>query len=317
MSNAASALDLICFGEAMVEFVRTESAGTNDGDSHATSKVAQPSMYRQGFGGDTSNAAIAASRQGARTGYMTAEGADDFGDDLIALWQQEGIDTSAVRRVEQQETGLYFVRPHASGRHFTYRRAHSAASRYTAADLPLDYIASSRALHVSAISQAISNDMRHAVTKAMQHAHSAGVQVSYDTNLRLQLWTLDDARDCIFEALQHADIVFPSDDEGQQLTGKNTDNDIIDAFLDAGPKLVVFSRGERGAIIATPGQRVEIPPVTVKAVDSTGAGDAYAGAFLAHYGKHQDPEAAGHAAAAVAAAVVGGYGATDPIPYLV
>ena len=63
--------DILCLGEAMVEFVRQGDGLT----------------YAKGFGGDTSNAAIAAARQGASVGYVSAVGTDRFGDDLLALWQ--------------------------------------------------------------------------------------------------------------------------------------------------------------------------------------------------------------------------------------
>lgn len=73
--------DVVALGEAMVEFNQTRP-----GEPH----------YLQGFGGDTSNAVIAAARAGARTAYLTRLGQDTFGDALMALWQREGVDTRAA-----------------------------------------------------------------------------------------------------------------------------------------------------------------------------------------------------------------------------
>ena len=106
--------DVVALGEAMVEF----NQGT----------PGEP-MYRQGFGGDTSNAVIAAARQGARTAYLSRVGDDHFGRMLLDLWQAEGVDISAVARDPQAPTGLYFVNHGPDGHAFSYLRAGSAASR--------------------------------------------------------------------------------------------------------------------------------------------------------------------------------------------
>src|SRR4249920_3633520 len=107
-------LDLVCLGEAMVEFNQAPD---------------EPARYTAGFGGDTSNCAIAAARIGARSGYITQLGDDVFGAQLLALWRDEGVDTSGVRVVAGADTGVYFVTHGAQGHAFTYRRAGSAASR--------------------------------------------------------------------------------------------------------------------------------------------------------------------------------------------
>lgn len=294
-------LDIIAMGEPMVEFVCTNPEGDTK-------------TYKKGFGGDTSNAAIAAARQGAKVGYITALGKDEFGDDLTALWQAENIDTTAIIRSETAASGVYFVRPHASGRQFSYLRANSAASQYSPADLDANYIASARILHVSAISQAISHSMRDAVSEAINLAQKSNVLVSYDTNLRLKLWSLDDAKSAIFAAMAKTDIAFPSDDEAELLTGLTAPDEIIRHFLNLGVKIVVLKRGENGAIIATPDRQETIKATQVNAIDSTGAGDAFAGAFLAYYCETGNPFEAGRRAAQVAAGTVAGYGAIDPIP---
>ena len=148
-------------GEAMVEFNERE-----------------PGVFVQGFGGDTSNCAIAASRQGARAGYVTAVGADAFGERLLALWSGEGVDTRGVMRSEAHPTGHYFVTHGDQGHEFHYYRAGSAACHLRATVLPGDYLAGARMLHVSAISQAISETAREAVLEAIRVARAAGAVIS-------------------------------------------------------------------------------------------------------------------------------------------
>jgi 2-dehydro-3-deoxygluconokinase len=271
-------------------------------------------VFRPGFGGDTSNAAIAAARQGAKVGYVTAVGADQFGDAFLSLWKAEGIDTSAVKRSPVAHTGLYFVTHGPSGHVFSYMRAGSAASRMTPEDMPADAIKSAKVVYASAISQAISSSAADAVFHAMRLARQAGVTVAYDTNLRLRLWPLDRARAVIHTAAALADILRPSIDDARQLTGLDDAERIADFYLAAGPKIVAMTLGAEGALIATQDKRERIAPRKANFVDATGAGDMFTGAFLAEHLRTGDPFAAGRYANAAAALSTEGYGAVTPMP---
>src|SRR5262245_62615450 len=94
----------------------------------------------QGFGGDTSNAAIAAARQNAAVAYVTRIGDDEFGRQFLALWRAEGLDVSGVAIDHDAHTGVYFIRHGPQGHVFSYLRAGSAASRMRPEQLPLELI---------------------------------------------------------------------------------------------------------------------------------------------------------------------------------
>src|SRR5437763_6918177 len=151
--NEVGPVDIVAIGEAMVEFNQT---GDADGRT-----------YLQGFGGDTSNVVIAASRQGARCAYITKLGDDEFGRMFLALWNEEGIDTEGVGIDPSASTGIYFVRHGEKGHTFSYLRAGSAASRMQPADIPPTLIERTRSLHVSGISQAISASAGDRVSNAI------------------------------------------------------------------------------------------------------------------------------------------------------
>ena len=138
--------DILALGEAMVEFNQTGEAGGR--------------IYLQGFGGDTSNFAVAAARQGARVGYLSALGDDVYGAMLRAMWRAEGIDDSGVATDADAFTAVYFVTHDAAGHHFSFFRSGSAPSRMRPDQLPRDAIAAARVLHVSGISLAISETAR-------------------------------------------------------------------------------------------------------------------------------------------------------------
>lgn len=297
--------DLICLGEAMVEFnQQPDSAGDRCGDD----------LYRAGFGGDTSNTAIAAARQGAKSGYITVLGQDRFGDLLMDLWRREDVDASEVKRDEAAPTGIYFVTHGVAGHQFHYYRAGSAASRMTPGDLPLAYLRGAKVLHVSAISQAISENACETVFAAMDEAKKAGLEVCFDTNLRLKLWPLERAQVAIGSAIRRADILRPALDDARTLTGIEDADAILDHFLKLGPKLVVMTMGKEGVILATREARHRLAPHRVEAVDATGAGDTFNGSFLARLIAGDAPRDAARYANAAAALSTMGYGAVAPIP---
>ncbi|EKV28594.1 2-dehydro-3-deoxygluconate kinase [Caenispirillum salinarum AK4] len=270
--------------------------------------------YMPGFGGDTSNTAVAAARQGSKAAFISAVGADTFGDDMLAMWRREGVDTTHVRQVADAPTGIYFVSHGEEGHRFAYYRAGSAASRMTPADLPLDAIRSAGIFHCSAISQAISASACDSVFAALEAAREAGVATSYDTNLRLKLWPLARARAIIAGTVPYADILLPGLDDARLLTGLDDADAVVDLYLEQGVKVIALTMGHEGVLVATPDARRRIPPHRVEAVDATGAGDAFDGCFLARLQLGDDPFAAAEYANTAAALSTTGYGAVAPIP---
>jgi len=294
----AATPDIIAIGEAMVELNQTAGGGA----------------FVPGFGGDTSNAMIAAARCGARAGYFTAVGADAFGQSLMDLWTREGVDCSRVIVSDAAYTGIYFVTHGAHGHEFSYRRAGSAASRMTETDVPAEMIAAAKLLHMSGISQAISSSAADAVFAAIDVARQNKTLVSYDTNLRLKLWPLARARAIIHEAMLCVDIALPGLDDAAQLTGLSQPDAIVDFYLGLGAKIVALTLGKDGALIATAQRRERLASIPVAAVDATGAGDAFDGAFLTEYLATGDPFRAGRFANVAAGLSTLGFGAIAPLP---
>jgi len=296
------AIDLLCMGEPMLEF--------NQLPPQPDGRV----LYLEGHGGDTSNAGIAAARQGARVGYITAIGNDAPGDSLMALWAREGVDTATVIRTDRALTAVYFVTHDARGHNFLHYRKDSPAALYGSADLPRDAIAAARIFFVSGISQGISSGAADAVFAAIEIARGAGGKVAYDTNYRPRLWPPARAAAVMHAAIAKADYVFPGMEDAAVLTGLTDPDAILDFYQRLGPTVVVVKMGEDGAYLGTPDRRVRIPPYPVAAVDATGAGDAFCGSFLARTLAGDTPEVAARYAVVAAALKCTGYGAVAPIP---
>lgn len=294
----STTVDLVAIGEPLVEF--NQAKGTDS--------------YLRGHGGDTSNAAIAAARQGALVGYFTALGADPFGESFMQLWAREGVDASAVIRSTQAPTAIYFVTHSERGHEFTYFRAGSAASRLGPADVPADYLSRAKIVHASGISLAISASACDLVFAAFAQARASGVKVSFDTNLRLKLWPLDRARAVMHAIAAQADYLFPSIDEAVQLTGLDDADAVVDFYLRLGAKAVALKLGPAGALVATAESRHRVAGLKVDAVDATGAGDTFVGSFLARVLAGDALADAARYANAAAALSTTGYGAVAPIP---
>lgn len=298
MNNAR--FDVVALGEPLIEFnqIRADDA----------------TAYRQGFGGDTSNCAIAAARLGARTAYVTRLGDDAFGRMFIDLWRHEGVDASGVGIDPEAPTGVYFVTHGPRGHEFSYLRAGSAASRIRPDDLPHAVIGTASVLHVSGISQAISSSACDTAFAAIETARATGARISYDSNLRLKLWPLPRARAVITATMRWCDWFLPSLDEAMQLSGADSPAAVLDWCHHHGAPVVVLKMGADGCWVSTGATREQVPGHRVKAVDATGAGDCFDGAFVARLVAGDGPVAAARYANAAAALATTGYGAVAPLP---
>jgi 2-dehydro-3-deoxygluconokinase len=307
MTSSLKTLDIVALGEAMVEFNQTPHQPPD-----------QAPLYLQGFGGDTSNAAIAGARAGARVAYLSRLGTDRWGDRLMDLWQRENVNTQSVLRDAQAPTGMYFVSHDAQGHHFSYARAGSAASRMQAQDLTQHWteaVASSHWLHLSGITLAISASACDTAFAAMQFARSAGTHVALDSNLRLSLWPLARAQACIRHAVSLCDLFLPSLEDMTALTGLTQAQDIIGWSHAQGAAQVVLKLGAEGALASDGKSLRQVPGHEVNAVDATGAGDCFAGNLLARLSAGDDLWAATAYANAAASLSVQGFGAVTPLPY--
>lgn len=291
-------IDLVSIGEPLYELNREP-----DG------------RYLPGFGGDTLNMAIAASRLGASCAHVTRLGADMFGDEILALMRRERVEASSVIIDHDAPTGLYFVTHGPAGHAFTYRRKGSAASLMKPSDLKPDQVRSARFLHASGISLAISESAADTVAEAIAIAKAAGRKVSFDTNFRPRLWRAEQALPLIERAAAQADILKVSVEDSEGLTGLGNPREIADRFLALGAKAVVVTLGPEGVVLATERQLDHVPGRRVATVDATGAGDAFTGALLAECLRGVPLAEAMRFANAAAALSTLGRGAIAPLPF--
>lgn len=300
----ANAPRVALFGECMLE-LQGEAFGT----------------MRQAFGGDTLNTAVYLARcagPAVRATYATGLGEDRLSDGLVQRWQAEGLDVGLVRRVHGRTPGLYLIEVDASGeRTFSYWRDQSAAKAYfDAPQTPLEEAAGRLdALYLSGISLAIlppaGRERLLALMRAMQ---ARGALVAFDNNYRPRLWAEpEEARHWYAQAYAASSLAMITADDEQALHALPALEDAVTRALALPTPEVVVKRG-RLATLVRAGQApvAEVPTLDVKPVDTTAAGDSFAGAYLAARLAGRSPQEAAARGNQLAARVIQHRGALIP-----
>jgi 2-dehydro-3-deoxygluconokinase len=234
-----------------------------------------------GIAGAESNVAIGLARLGASVRWIGRVGDDEFGRLITMTLRGQGVDVHAVVDNEAPTALMLKEQRMSRATRVVYYRSGSAGSRLTPADVDEASIAAARVLHVSGITAALSESARSAVLAAVRAARAAGVLVSLDVNHRSALWDADVAAPVYRELVAASDIVFATEPEAAMVVDGSDALGLARALADLGPSAVIVKRGSLGAVAVIDGRDYEVPPISVSAIDSVGAGDAFAAGYLA------------------------------------
>ncbi|KAI3936466.1 hypothetical protein MKX01_028096 [Papaver californicum] len=263
---------IVSFGEMLIDFVPTESGVS----------LAEAPGFLKAPGGAPANVAIAVSRLGGKSAFVGKLGDDEFGHMLKNILNQNGVNSDGVVFDQAARTALAFVTLKADGdREFMFYRNPSADMLLTESELNLELIRKAKIFHYGSISL-ITEPCRSAHLKAMEVAKDAGAILSYDPNLRLPLWpSAEEAKEQIMSIWERADVIKVSDNEFEFLTGRETvDDEIAISLMHPRVKLLLITLGDHGCKYYTKHFHGAVEAFKVKAVDTTGAGDAFVGALL-------------------------------------
>ena len=266
------ALDVVTFGETMVLMAAVEAGPLRFANT-----------FTRHAAGTESNVAIGLARLDQRVGWFSRLGDDELGQYVLGVVRAEGVDTSRVVVDPEAPTGLVLKEKRELGpRKILYYRRVSAASRLTPADLDAEYLADARYLHVTGVTLAISQSARETVFAAARLARERGVLVSFDPNLRLRLWSKEEARETMRKLVPLCDVVLPGLDEAELITGEAEPDRAADALRALGAKTVALKLGPQGSLGVTETERVRAAGLKLeRVVDPVGAGDGFAAGFLA------------------------------------
>lgn len=295
--------EVVTFGETMALLM----PGQEKGIEHA-------SLFESSFGGAESNVAIGLARLGVRSGWFGHLGNDPLGRMILKRIRGEGVDVSQARLVDGEATGL-MLRDQAWGRTsvYYYRRL-SAASKMTPEHLNEDYLKQANILHITGITPALSDSCKETVFEAVQIAKKHGVKISFDPNLRLKLWNVEEARPVILRLAEQADYFLPGYDEIKLLL----DTEDLDQITAELRKLQAVSilKGVNHETFIIEKDRIERVPFVPakKVVDPVGAGDGFAAGYLAGIVRGESQLEAVQLGSLIGSLVVQGAGDWESLP---
>jgi fructokinase len=260
-----------CLGELLIDFTSLQPGAS----------LSESSGFEKHAGGAPANVAVGVCRLGGSACFLGMVGDDEFGRFLAQELASRGVETGGLRYSTLAHTTLAFVALRADGeREFIFYRNPGADMLFGPADLDEGQVTAGQILHHGSISF-ISPANRAATLRAITLAKAHGRLISYDPNLRLNLWPdAGSAYAGILLGLQAADVLKVSEEELAFITGE--------AELDAGLRqmraqgipAVVVTRGAQGCRYAWGEHWGALAAPAVTAIDTTGAGDAFVAGML-------------------------------------
>ncbi len=264
--------DVVTIGDAMITF---------DPSHHGPMRYA--STFERKAGGAEFNFAIGCARLGLQTGWISRLGNDEFGKYIRNFARGEGIDVSEVKLLDQYSTSLNFkeIREDGSGKTFYYRH-HSPTEALTEATLDEVTLRNCKLLHITGVFAAINPHKNISLLKrAATIAKDNGAIITFDPNIRLKLWSREEARSGLTELLPYVDVLLTGEDEAELLFGVHDPIQIAQACQKYDISTIAIKKGKDGASAFQNGELVHaaaIPPK--KVVDTVGAGDGFDAGFV-------------------------------------
>jgi len=262
--------DLFTFGESLSVFI------SSDADS-----VMSATKFERVTAGAEVNVAVALARLGLKAQYFSRFGNDQLGSVMLADIEAEGVDVSLAKRVDSF-TGAMVRNPGKTAPvEISYLRKGSAASTIEPSDILDSYISSTRWLHATGITCAISESGAKTVKYALEKAAQLKVKSSFDLNIRRKLWSEDAARKVLEPLAREVELLIGGEDEYQVVFGKVDPKQILAEVNKRGCKIAVMTKGDQKMRFSIDGNYEEITPPKVVAVDPVGSGDAFTGGVIA------------------------------------
>ncbi|AIF50883.1 carbohydrate kinase [Pelosinus sp. UFO1] len=265
--------DVVALGELLIDF--TPIPLSFDGKL----------QFQQNPGGAPANVLAALTKLGGKSAFIGMVGQDQFGLFLKDVLVQNNINVTGLKVSPRAHTTLAFVHLDSSGdRSFSFYRNPGADMLLGSQDVDYEILAKAKIFHFGSLSMT-DEPVRSATLAAVQFAREKKLIISYDPNFRPALWpSTKEAITHMKVGLTYADIVKISDEELKMITGKDDIVEGASTLYQAGNKIVLVTLGAEGCYYQYPGGQGRLLSYPVKPVDTTGAGDAFLGAFLYQLG---------------------------------
>ncbi|MBU9721444.1 MULTISPECIES: aminoimidazole riboside kinase [Bacillaceae] len=257
---------IISLGESLIDFIPLDNENIN---------------YQKSPGGAPANVAVGVAKLGARSTFLGRVGDDVLGKFLVETLDTFGVKTNQMFLTKDIKTGVVFVTNGDDGeRSFEFFINPSADRFLKVDDIDEHDFLNHKIVHFGSISM-ISNPAKEATIHAVKIAKQNGMLISYDPNLRLGLWPSEQqARETISTMLCEVDFLKISEEELTFITGETEVNKGMEALKEYSIPLTIITLGAEGCYVYTSEGEKHVPAMSVKAVDTTGAGDAFVSGML-------------------------------------
>jgi sugar/nucleoside kinase (ribokinase family) len=275
VSDVRRLTDVVAVGEALVDLVAPDALD-----------LASAARFIRAPGGAPANVACAVARLGGRSAFVGAVGDDPFGGMLRQTLRHFGVELDGLRVLPEARTTMALVASGGSGPpDFVFYRGADAA--LSADDVAEDAIADAAFVHVSSMAL-LAEPARGATLRAIELARGYGARVSLDPNIRLSSWpSAEAARAALQPVIAAADVLKVNCDEAEILTGEAKAESALES-LGRADALAIVTLGEEGCLWRRGADRGRVSGFPVNVVETTGAGDAFAGALLFQLARHQE-----------------------------
>jgi|SRR5690554_4257263 len=258
---------IITIGELLIDFIPLEKG----------IPLKEVTQFIKMPGGAPANVAATVAKLGGNSKFIGQVGEDAFGEYLIDVLDDLGVDTTNIYKTKKANTALAFVSLKEDGeRDFSFYRKPSADMLFKHEQVNTDWF-NDDILHFCSVSL-IEAPIKYAHKKAINIVRDKKGIISFDLNIRLPLW--DNPENCkstIKEFLPYADIIKLSDDELSFILNKN---EKINNLFIGNVKAIILTKGSKGATLYTKNKVIKQEGIKTKVIDTTGAGDSFIGALL-------------------------------------
>lgn len=300
------AYGVLTLGDAMIAFQPSQ-----------TGPLRFVSEFSRKVGGAELNFAIGCARLGLNPRWISRLGGDEFGRVIYNFARGEGVDVSSVEFVDGYPTSLYFkeVKEDGSGSSFYYRYE-SPITTLTPDEITEDLFDNISIVHLTGVFLAIATSHLAVTKKVIEIAKKKGIPISFDPNIRLKLWTKEQASTTIRDLLKDVDILLTGVDELELLLG-DIDQESIESYANTyNIKQIVLKDGASGSKLYIGNKWYTKEAFDVQPVDTVGAGDGFDSGFIFAYLNGFTPEESLNFANAVGAMVTTVSGDNEGLPYL-
>ena len=264
--------EIVTMGEMLCEIMR----------ARVDSELWQPDLFKGPYpSGSPAIFIDAAARLGCKTAIIGGVGKDDFGTCILERLKRDGVDCSLVLESRERATGVAFVTYFSDGsRKFIFHMGNTPAVE---AKMPaLETLGDVKYFHIMGCSLMSNKEFAQEILKTMRGLSARGARVSFDPNIRKELFTDSTIYDVVGEVMDHTSVLLPGAEELMMVTGKDSVEEAVRAaFAREKLEILALKVGSEGSVIYTREGITRMGVYPVDQVDATGAGDCFDGAFIA------------------------------------